>query len=463
MRRRLTLVLVSLVAGALLVAGAGALVAAREGARAVAVRQLRRQGEVLAAAAADADSMAIVSQLGRMLRLEDSMVVRISPSGALLTPLPPGAGGLAGDVTKLAEDETVSGWHGNLAYAGVPVRFTHGFEIPSGDSYAIVLTRQVPNLVPGWYWLLLIGAATLLLTVAVAMTLSRRLSRPIVEASVATSRIAGGELDTRLPDGSHGIPELDLLAASINAMAARLGDAREHERRLLLSVSHDLRTPLTSIRGYAEAIEEGIVDDAASAAGVIVAESRRLERLVGDLLELAKLEARQLSLHPRVVPIARAVIAVVNGLRPLAEFRHVDLSFAEEPQGLAIFADEDRLVQVLTNITENAVDFASSRVLITAGVAGGRLVLSVTDDGPGIPPHELEKVFDRFYQGDRGRPHRTGSGLGLAIVVELVAAMNGTVWAESPVDGVPGSRFVVEFPRPSRTVADPTFGELARR
>ena len=129
--------------------------------------------------------------------------------------------------------------------------------------------------------------------------MSRRMARPLVEAMEATGRIASGELASRVPVRHGDYPEFASLAGSINGMAQSLEDGRARERQLLLAVSHDLRTPLTSIRGFAEAIQDGAIEDSAQAADVIIAESRRLERLVGDLLDLTKLEARQMSIALR--------------------------------------------------------------------------------------------------------------------------------------------------------------------
>ncbi len=144
------------------------------------------------------------------------------------------------------------------------------------------------------------------------------MARPLVEAEEVTGRIASGELASRVPVRPNDYPEFASLAGSINDMAQSLEDSRARERHLLLAVSHDLRTPLTSIRGFAEAIQDGAIEDSSQAADVIIAEARRLERLVGDLLDLTKLEARQMSISMRPTDAAEIASTTAEGFRPAA-------------------------------------------------------------------------------------------------------------------------------------------------
>jgi signal transduction histidine kinase len=269
----------------------------------------------------------------------------------------------------------------------------------------------------------------------------------------ATGRIASGELTSRVPVRPHDYPEFASLAGSINGMAQSLEDGRARERQLLLSVSHDLRTPLTSIRGFAEAIQDGAVEDSARAADVIIAESRRLERLVGDLLDLTKLEAHQMSIALRPTDVAEVVTTTAEGFRPAAVRSGLALAVEVPGHGdpgapaspVPVVADPDRLAQLLANLLENAMTFARTRVTVALAddLASGMCLITVQDDGPGIAPGDLRRVFERFYRADRGPNRRMGSGLGLAIVAELAVAMGATVRAESPADGNGGSRFVV--------------------
>jgi signal transduction histidine kinase len=240
--------------------------------------------------------------------------------------------------------------------------------------------------------------------------------------------------------------ELGSLAASIDAMADELEQARGHERAFLLSVSHDLRTPLTSIKGYAEAMADGTVEapaDRVRAAAVIASETRRLERLVADLLDLARLDAHQFSLATRRVDAREVVGATVAGFAPMAEQWGVELSLS--PGGVVLVdTDPERLAQIVANLVENALKYARHRVVVDVTRLDGQIELQVDDDGPGIPAGEQARVFDRLHTA-RGEPGRVvGTGIGLAIVRELAGAMGGDASCRS-LNGQ-GTRFLVRFP-----------------
>jgi two-component system sensor histidine kinase BaeS len=194
-----------------------------------------------------------------------------------------------------------------------------------------------------------------------------------------------------------------------------------------MSVSHDLRTPLTSIRGYAEAIAEGTAPDERRAAEVIGSESRRLERLVRDLLDLARLEADQFTLATRETDVTDLVTDAADGFLPAARRAGVDLDL-EAADGVRAVVDPERLMQMIANLTENALKFARSRVVVSLRAEpGDGLSISVADDGPGIAPEDLPHVFERSYASDRHGLRAAGSGIGLAIVRELSGAMGGSV------------------------------------
>jgi two-component system sensor histidine kinase BaeS len=377
----------------------------------------------------------------------EGVVTMVNGQGVLTTSLPSGL--TQGDLNpqKLLDGGTVSGQEGNLVYAAAPVPLTarERLRLRLGGQLAIVLTRNVGNAGPSWFYFFISGLVALLIAALVAWLLSRRMARPLVEAMEATARIASGDLQSRVPQRAHDYAESSSLARSINEMAQSLEDGRDRERQLLLSVSHDLRTPLTSIRGFAEAITDGAMEDTARAAEVIIAESRRLERLVGDLLDLTKLEARQMSISTRSTDVAEVVHTTAEGFRPLAERSGLDLVVQLPAEGTpAALVDPDRLAQILANLVENGLTYARTTVTVSLSVGvSGSQVITVQDDGPGIAPGDLTRVFERFYQADHGPSRRLGSGLGLAIVAELASAMAITVRAESPIDADRGSRFVV--------------------
>jgi two-component system sensor histidine kinase BaeS len=441
MTRRLTVTMVAVVAGALLVAGFGSLVLIRAQSRRDTVADLRKQAQGIAQLVDEiptrtAAGAAVLRQrvLQRVLKLTDQQVVRYSPSGQALDPLPRGVSASDLDFAKLRQGETVSGVNGSLAFAAAPGTTARG------APFALVLTRSVRTGAGAAVWLLLASGAALVVAAVVAANLGRRLTKPLREAEEATRRIAAGDLAARVPSRPED-DELAALVRSVNAMAESLERSKGLERQFLLSVSHDLRTPLTSIRGYAEALAERKARPA-QAAAVILSEARRLERLVGDLLELAKLDARRFSLDMRATDICEVVADAAEGFRPAAQAAGVRLSVdAPTRAALVAAADPDRLAQVVANLVENALDFASGRITVGTGRSGGGVELWVEDDGPGIEAGDLPHVFDRFYTVSRAPSRHVGSGLGLAIVHELVDAMGGSVRAESSAKG--GARLVV--------------------
>jgi two-component system sensor histidine kinase BaeS len=216
-----------------------------------------------------------------------------------------------------------------------------------------------------------------------------------------------------------------------------------------MSISHDLRTPLTSIRGYAEAVAEGAADDDESrkrAAAIIGAEARRLERLVADLLDLARLDAREFSLHPRLIDVGEVVTGAAEALQPAAGEAGLQLLCRRLDGPLPAEIDPERLGQIVANLVENALKYATTTVEVSVGaVPSGRIQIVVVDDGPGIAPEELPRVFERLYTSRRQPGRKVGTGLGLAIVRELVGAMGGAVEAARTPEG--GTRFVVTTTR----------------
>jgi signal transduction histidine kinase len=434
--RRLTVAIVGMVAGALLLAGVGTLVLTQLGARQEARRDLEEQAVDLATSLQGARRPAVTQALRRALRLQGAEVVVFGASGDRVSALPAGVTDDDLDLAALRAGSVISGVHGNLVFAAA--------RVPSArPATGIVVVTRKPDtgLRSGGRWFALAAIVTLAAAGVVASVLGSRLTRPLRDAQRATRRIAAGDLSARLPE-PRGDDELATLTRSINSMAEALERSRGLERQFLLAVSHDLRTPLTSIRGFAEAIAEGKAPDNAQAAAVITAESRRLERLVRDLLELAKLDARRFSLDVRATDVAEVVTETAEGFRPAADDAHVQLDVVMNGQGrLLATADPDRLAQIVANLVENALKFASATITVGAARHDGAVVLWVADDGPGIPPDDLPRVFERFFTSTRAPARHVGSGLGLSIVRELVDAMGATVRAE-PGDGR-GARMVV--------------------
>ncbi|MHB8263163.1 MAG: sensor histidine kinase [Acidimicrobiales bacterium] len=385
-------------------------------------------------------------------------VVTITPSGQVappLTALPAGISASQLNMHDLLRGYATAGASGHLAYAAVPLylstRINTVLHVATNELVVMVVTRRVRPPSTGLGYFILIGLASLIVASLVAWILSRRLTGSISRVVSTTSRLASGELEARV-ESSHGdYQEITSLADAINDMAAQLETSRQSERQFLLSVSHDLRTPLTSIRGYAEAILDGATDDVDHAVKIIRNESYRLDRLIRDLLDLAYLQAKRFSLDMQPVEVARIAAQVANNFQPAADSQGITLEVVEavkaaDQPAATVNGDESRLVQSVGNVVENALKYASNRIEIRHGMNDGMAVISVTDDGPGIAPQDLPHIFERHYRADRTHGARNGTGLGLAIVSELVSTMGGTVSAYSAESGVEGASIVITLP-----------------
>jgi two-component system sensor histidine kinase BaeS len=460
MRQRLIIAIVLLVAATLVVTTIGSYYFIQRAAVSTGQQELAGQARAISQTfsgttyrtkAAFTREKRVITETGAF----DSInLIALHADGSITGPaLPSGITAAQLDIPGLQNDRQTTGHTSSLlAYSAVPTPIT------GVTAYlpVVVVTRQIHDPANGLRYFLLVGALGLALAAVVAATLARRFTRPLVDAVTATRRIASGDLDATVPKTPHEVPEFAQLADSINTMGANLVRARDQERQFLLSVSHELRTPLTSIRGYADAVVDGATDDPAAAAAVISAEARRLERLVQDLLDLARLDADRFSLDLQALDCGEIVRQVAEGFRPRAAELGLELlTTVASGAPLWVTADTDRLGQVVANLVENASSYAAHRVAVGAGSVGGRPAAWVVDDGPGIAPDQLSKVFERHFISDRLRGRRKGSGLGLAIVSELAAAMGATVQADSPVDAGHGTRMVVWLrPAPPPTERD---------
>ena len=278
-----------------------------------------------------------------------------------------------------------------------------------------------------------------------AWLLARSVRGPLRRLDEASGTLARGELPAPLP--VEGPREVQEVTAAFNAMTAEVARSRRAQADLVANVRHDLRTPLTVIGGFAAALADGTAtgDDARRAAGAIAEETARLERLVEELGALADLDARaELRVEQLdAVALAREAAARFEATAA-ASGQVVEARVPETPIPLA--ADRGALERILGNLVENALAAAPApdgHAWIEAAGGGADVVLSVADDGPGIPPAALPRVFERFYRGDPARSGR-GSGLGLAIVAELARAHGGRPFAENLPGG--GARVGVRLP-----------------
>ena len=334
----------------------------------------------------------------------------------------------------------------HLLYAITVVRQQGAAVLP----VAIVLTLPDRSGAQAIGDLLRVLPIVVLLTTAIALPiawfLSRSITRPLHRLAAATAALPGAAIE---PVPTEGPREVRELTDRFNATTAELERVRAEERELLANVRHDLRTPLTVVAGFAEALRDGTAsgEQVPRAGGAIADEAARIERLIDNLSSIDELRAGRVGLRPEAIDPAALVADAAERFTGQAATAGVSISGAADP-GLSLVADRQALERILGNLVENALGSArhDGHVLVEARAAGGPgpgpgsvaagmapvawVALRVSDDGPGFPPGSLDRVFDRFYRAD---PARTGggSGLGLAIVRALATAHGGTATAEN--------------------------------
>ena len=291
-------------------------------------------------------------------------------------------------------------------------------------------------------------AATIMAVIAavvVSLAVAARISRPISALAEAARRIAGGHYAERVPTAEPG--EIGELAASFNEMAGSLEATERRRLQLVGDVAHELRTPLATLDGYLEGLEDGVVEPSAETWQLLRGETRRLTRLVDDLSELWRAEARQLPLRMDVVDAVALTRDIAGEFAPRAAARSLTVT-VDVADGLTVRADRDRLAQILANYLSNAIRYGpdGSAITIVGRRVGDSAVLSVRDQGPGLTPEQQAHVFERFYRVDPSRSRTLGgSGIGLAIVRALAEAMGGRASVASAGPGT-GATFSVTLP-----------------
>ena len=311
---------------------------------------------------------------------------------------------------------------------------------------AVILARPKTLLKQSWLpliWRLFPAFfAGILVAGALGWYLSRRITTPVLALSDAADAVATGRYDIAVPEVS-GRDEISHLAGRFREMASELQEAEALERNFLMTVSHELRTPLTAIRGHVEALLEGVVEDEEArgySLEVISLEAERLERLVGDVLDLAKLDTHRFALRREEVDMERLVDRAYSAFGEEARRRGIDYrrSIAAKP---ILETDGDRVLQVISNLLSNAFRWTpdGGRVGLALKQADGTIRVTVDDSGPGIPPDEQERIFRPFWSRDGH-----GNGLGLAIARELATALGGQI--ELRTEAGKGSRFELVLP-----------------
>ena len=313
-----------------------------------------------------------------------------------------------------------------------------------------------------------IGGGVLLVLGVVGYWVVHRSLQPLVEVEKTAAAIAGGRLDSRVPQGDPRT-EVGQLALALNGMLARIQGAvassdasaesarisEERMRRFITDASHELRTPLTTIRGFAELYRQGAARDVEMLMSRIESESHRMGGLVEDLLLLAQLDAQRPLDRNRVDLLALASDAV-HDAQSIAVARSIGMSVLDGPGTPEVLGDEARLRQVLGNLVANALQHTprAARVTIRVGTVGDDAVLEVADEGPGMESVDAQQVFERFYRADSSRTRSSGgTGLGLSIVDSLVRAHGGRVTVRTAPGR--GCCFRVTLPRVLDSMAEP--------
>ena len=317
---------------------------------------------------------------------------------------------------------------------------------PVGDG---LLPLEQPDRTDAWRGQLSAVLALAAVLLGGATFFSSRVSRPITRLTRAAQTMASGNLDVRVQN--FGVREIDDLAEAFNTMASSLAAVDRQRRQLTADVAHELRTPLSIIRGRLEGMQDGVYGAGPDQLAALLEETALMERLIEDLRLLALADAGQLPLDPETFSPVQLLDSLARSFSRQAEISNVNLQVAAAPGLPELWADPQRISQVLGNLVTNALRYTSPGGAITLSawydlVAGQpQVCMAVSDTGSGIAPEDLPHVFDRFWRADRSRSRSSGgAGLGLAIAKRIIDAHQGYIWAYSD----PGRGTTVAFSLP---------------
>ncbi len=293
--------------------------------------------------------------------------------------------------------------------------------------------------------LIISSLVTLMIALILGGILILSFTRPIRKLANATEAVAGGELGYQIDINSRD--ELGRLATSFNSMSADLEKADRTRKQMTADIAHDLRTPLSVLHGYTEAMSEGKLSGNPDMYRVMHQQAQHLNYLIDDLRTLSLLDSGELNFQIQNINPSFIFQQTIDAFLPIAREKEIELTLDIKGDIPRVNLDPDRLTQVLGNLVNNSIHFLSAggKIKITAGLDEDSMVIQVTDDGPGIQAEDLPQIFDRFYRVDKSRqPDEGSSGLGLAITKNLVEAQGGTITAESE----PGKEttFTITFP-----------------
>jgi signal transduction histidine kinase len=301
--------------------------------------------------------------------------------------------------------------------------------------------------------LLLSGVGALFLALGFTWVLSSKLSSPLIQMEMATRKIAKGNLDTRVKLTSRD--EMGSLAAAINDLAYELKRYRDSRSEFFASISHELRTPITYLEGYAQILKEGLYQneqEKQSYLTIIQQEAGKLTRMINDLFDIAKMEAGKVELNVEWVDLNEVLDAVLQKIELKAKEKGLSVEDHTIGNIPLVYADGLRMEQILVNLLENAIRYTEKgSIKVNMKMDASHIKISIEDTGIGIPKDELPYIFERFYRVEKSRSKEYGgTGLGLSIVKQLVELQSGTidVWSQPGI----GTKFEVTFPANQREV-----------
>ncbi|MCM3389324.1 ATP-binding protein [Ureibacillus chungkukjangi] len=296
-------------------------------------------------------------------------------------------------------------------------------------------------------------AGAILLALAYSFFLATRISRPLLKIEQATREISKGNLKTRVQIKSKD--EIGSLAEAINDLSIELNNYRVNRSELLANISHELRTPISYLKGYSQIINSGQYrneEELKTYSEIIEKESTRLAKLIQELFELSKMEEGKINLYIQSVDLEDVIESAIQKVTLKAKEKDIDLLFEIEETLPSIISDGLRIEQILLNLLENAINYTEhGSILVKVNKEKEFILISVEDTGIGIPEEEIRFIFDRFHRVEKSRARQMGgTGLGLAIVHELIKHLQGEIKVESKFGK--GSRFIVKLPYELKTL-----------
>ncbi|NLS11230.1 HAMP domain-containing protein [Nesterenkonia sp. MY13] len=330
----------------------------------------------------------------------------------------------------------------------------HMLMVSPAEPYSDVVAHAEEAFDSAWQTSLLLALlAAFATSIFVTVVLVRRLVHPIQQMRAAVTKVAQGDFTARVPEGGIGLEFAQLISA-FNTMAGELDQTERTRTRLLADLGHELRTPVATLNGYLEAMQDGVASADTETLVMLRGQTDRLTRLAEDIALVSDAEERRLSMHPTPTRIGGLLAAAQSQTRSRYETRGVELHMIADENAKAVMLrlDPDRMGQVLTNLLDNALQHTDpgDTVTLSAEATDASVTLKVQDSGHGIAAEHLPHIFERFYRADtaRDRAHG-GSGIGLAIVRSIVTAHGGSVWVHSDGPST-GAIFTVDLPRQSK-------------